>query len=494
MPNDVLELTVAFDTLPPDAPDDAPVGFSLRCLSIQSSPVQGEFRNPLGEKALNDIRWYLEEYWKWPTDIDHDRAHQVETDLERWGRALFDALFQDRLAGRLYQQFVDHDAARRQIIVEAQSPQVQRLPWELLAVDTGPLFARRQKPVSISRRVLLEYEPPIRTFDLPLRVLMVTCRPEEAGFIDPRSIARGMLDALQPLVDEGRVVVEFLRPPTLATLDDTLRRSEVHIVHFDGHGVYHRQSGLGQFAFEHDDGSLDLVDANRLGTLLQECGVPLMVLNACQSAQGDQTNPFSSVATRLVEAGVGGVLSMSHSVLVVTAAKFVQAFYAALVSGETVARATDEARRTLVRDARRLPLERAGQREWLDLHDWFLPVLYQQQTDAAPFAGDLTGLHPPSTACPLRRCTALSGGRGSCWPWSAPSATTASSCSTAGAAWAKPPWPPRPPAGSPALASFATPPLSVSSTARAPSTPWPRWAAPCSYSTTLRVPWAATLC
>ena len=65
------------------------------------------------------------------------------------------------------------------------------------------------------------------------------------------------------------------------------------------------------------------MDANRLGALLNECGVPLMLLNACQSAQGDQSNPFSSIATRLLEAGVGGVLSMSHSVLVVTAARFV---------------------------------------------------------------------------------------------------------------------------------------------------------------------------
>ena len=398
--DDVLELTVAFQTLPPDAPDDTPVSFSLRCPAL-GSPVPGQFHNPLDDQVLGEIRWYLEEYWRWPSDIDRGRAHEVETSLEQWGRALFDALFHDRPAGRLYERFVDHDAAQRRIIVEAKSPQVQRLPWELLAVDTGYLFARRQKPVSIYRRVLLEYEPPLRTFDLPLRVLLVTSRPEEAGFIDPRSVARGMLDALKPLIEEGRVVVDFLRPPTLAALDETLRRDVYHIVHFDGHGVYHRQTGLGQLIFEHDDGAADAVDANRLGTLLQECGVPLMVLNACQSAQGDQSNPFSSVATRLIEAGVGGVLSMSHSVLVVTAARFVQAFYAALVSGETVGRATDEARRALVRDARRLPLERAGRGEYLDLHDWFLPVLYQQQTDAAPFAPSPPPLRPSAPPLPV---------------------------------------------------------------------------------------------
>ena len=73
--------------------------------------------------------------------------------------------------------------------------------------------------------------------------------------------------------------------------------------------------------------------ANQLGALLNECGIPLAVLNACQSAQGDQANPFSSVATRLLEAGVGGVLSMGHSVLVTAAARFMAAFYAGLVRG-----------------------------------------------------------------------------------------------------------------------------------------------------------------
>jgi len=115
-----------------------------------------------------------------------------------------------------------------------------------------------------------------------------------------------------------------------------------HLVHFDGHGIYHKQTGLGQLAFEHEDTSLDLVDADRLGLILQECGVPLMVLNACQSARATSQILFQASAARLLEAGIGGVLSMSHSVLVVTAGRFVEAFYTALMRGGTVGCATDE--------------------------------------------------------------------------------------------------------------------------------------------------------
>ena len=396
------ELTVDFGPVPPDAPDGTPVPFGVRNEQTGESWSKGKFRCPLDDHALGDVRWYLEEYGEWPFGPFRERAHTIEAQLEPWGRALFDALFYAREPARIYEHFLDTPAGVRTLTLVSDAPRVMRLPWELLAESSGPLFTKRPS-ISIRRRVRLEHAPPVRQFALPLRVLLVTARPEGAGFVDPRSIARGVFDALERL--GGAVQVDFLRPPTLAALDGALRRAEgegrpYHIVHFDGHGVYHPHTGLGQLAFEHDDCSLDLVDADRLGALLNECGVPLAILNACQSAQGDQSNPFSSIATRLLEAGVGGVLSMSHSVLVVTAARFVAAFYGALVEGATVGRAADEARRVLVQDARRYtaaPRPDAPE-EAVDLHDWFLPVLYQQPADAAPFAALGAGFAAPAPA------------------------------------------------------------------------------------------------
>ena len=392
MPVPQSELVIEFGSIAPDAPEDAPVPFSVRREGTGESWSGGEFRCPLDEEALRDIRWYLEEYGLWPFGPFRDRAHKIEAKLEPWGRDLFKSVFYAAEARDIYRAFTMRDAGVRTLTLVSDAPRVMRLPWELLAESSGPLFTKRP-PISIRRRVRLEHAPEVRQFALPLRVLFVTARPEEAGFVDPRSVARGVLDALDRL--GGAVEVDFLRPPTLAALDTALRRADegegrpYHIVHFDGHGVYRAHTGLGQLAFEHDDCSLDLVDADRLGTLLNECGVPLVLLNACQSAQGDQSNPFSSIATRLLEAGVGGVLSMSHSVLVVTAARFVGAFYGTLVGGATVGRAADEARRALVQDTRRHAVSRSSDapEEVVDLKDWFLPVLYQQRADAAPFAG-----------------------------------------------------------------------------------------------------------
>jgi tetratricopeptide (TPR) repeat protein len=218
---------------------------------------------------------------------------------------------------------------------------------------------------------------------------MVTCRPEGAGFIDPRSIAAPLLDALDSLPEQFEV--EFLRPPTLKALDERLRdetKPPVHIVHFDGHGVYDKSVGLGFLLFEDESHQQHLVDAEQLGTLLNRSGIPLMVLNACQSAQPDDRNPFASVASRLIEAGVGGVVAMNYSVLVETAKRLTREFYGALARGKSVSAAMDAARRDLFRDTKRLTLRRPHQDAELIIHlqDWFLPALYQQADELIPFS------------------------------------------------------------------------------------------------------------
>ncbi|MRR33025.1 CHAT domain-containing protein, partial [bacterium] len=133
-------------------------------------------------------------------------------------------------------------------------------------------------------------------------------------------------------------MVEFLRPPTLAALNQRLRDTKlqnVHVVHFDGHGVYDQKAGLGVLLFELENCEKDPVNSDKLGTLLNESGIPLMILDACQSGQPDESNPFGSVASRLIDAGVGGVVAMNYSVLVETSKRLVRYFYQGLAEGRT---------------------------------------------------------------------------------------------------------------------------------------------------------------
>lgn len=232
---------------------------------------------------------------------------------------------------------------------------------------------------------------------------MVISRPEEAGFLDPRADALALLEALDGLGNAAEV--EFLYPPTLTALTKRLRDKHapaIHVVHFDGHGVYDARLGLGYLLFENDTHHQDLVDANRLGTLLSDCKVPLMVLSACQSAMQKETNPYGSVAARLIRSGVGSVLAMNYSVLVAATQKLFAAFYAALANAKTIGQAVEESRVALHADEDRHTFTRRNEdgelvEEIVKLRDWFLPALYQQASDPVVFSPQT---QPATTAKP----------------------------------------------------------------------------------------------
>ena len=126
---------------------------------------------------------------------------------------------------------------------------------------------------------------------------------------------------------------------------------------------------------------LALVHATELAAELQDYGVPLIYLDACQTAQS-VADPKASVAAKLLEEGVGSVVAMSHSVLVETARRFVEPFYKSLAEGQRVGDAMLAGQIALYDDPYRFKIMGAGN---LDLQDWFVPVLYQDEADPQLF-------------------------------------------------------------------------------------------------------------
>ncbi|MEO1084521.1 MAG: CHAT domain-containing protein, partial [Acidobacteriota bacterium] len=216
----------------------------------------------------------------------------------------------------------------------------------------------------------------------------VSPRPEDetASYIDHRVSSKPLVEAFLRLGE--RAEVENLEECTLAGMSRALREAyeakrPFHAVHFDGHGVYHRKTGLGALCFEDPADSkklknraVDLVSAEQLAEVLREYRVALMVLEACQSAKSDE-DPMASVAGRLLESGVASVVAMSHLVLVATAARFVETFYDKLSTGSTVGKAVLEAQTRLRED----PTRGRVLGDTFRMQDWFVPVLFQEQQD-----------------------------------------------------------------------------------------------------------------
>jgi len=361
--------------------------------SPSRSPARN-FESPLGSLELDEIRWYLERYPGWPFGPFLERAHRLEASLPEWGRELYHRTL--GLAAEPVVAWRSAEGSARRVVVEVEDEGAEAgaaaalfsLPWELLADEDGYLFEGTLGARVVRRIPRATTHPPLPVVER-LRVLLIIARPEEEGvaFLDPRASARPLIEALSPL--GYRAELEVLPDGTFPALRAALDRAQkadrpFQVVHFDGHGVYDPRQGLGQLCFEHPEDAAankperraELIDADRLGALLRQRRVPLFVLEACQSAKADR-EVTTSVAARLLQAGVGSVLAMTHAVLVETARRFTGRFYSALAAGERIGSAMVAAEHHL-RDQPARGTSDGG--DTLTLQDWFVPVLFQEES------------------------------------------------------------------------------------------------------------------
>jgi tetratricopeptide (TPR) repeat protein len=373
---------------------------------------------PLGPIEAEELGWYLERWPVWPNPLVADRARQVEANLIAWGQTLHAAALPLQPTANVLQAWagVAAGASRRFSVSvddslllgasEAENATAQEaatallaLPWELLHNGDGFLF-QGARPIRVRRRLPNKRDRAVPVVAPPIRVLLITSRPEDnaCAYLDHRASALPLVAATEELGDVLRL--SLLHPATYPALEAELARAQqagepYHVVHFDGHGVYDRRVGLGGLCFEDPSDSHQLtgrrhqtVCTNQLGPLLNNYRIPLVLLEACQSAQADAGS--ESVASELLQRGVASVVAMSHSVLVETARRFVAAFYAELARGQRVGQAMLAGQRALHSDRRRGQRYGIGE---LKLDDWFVPVLYQEKDDPQLF----TATHAPQT-------------------------------------------------------------------------------------------------
>jgi tetratricopeptide (TPR) repeat protein len=404
-----LDLVIALSPPPADAPEEVLAQIALRYDAEGLQQSGALLADPLSDTEREDLRWYLEHYWRWPFDQFKERGKNVEDLLVEVGKRLYQQVFTGDTARDILQawRYAGAPDEPRRISIVSTLPTALALPWELLHDTQGFLVLRTGQPVNIVRRVpRAEGSNRQLPFTPPLRVLLVTSRPDDTGFIDPRSIAHSLYEQVEPQMEAGELFIEFLRPPTLAQLRKRLsQKPPIHVLHFDGHGTFGdapigeasphalRGGATGKLVFENDDGKKHLVPADEVAQVLQDSGVRLAVLNACQSAQSNTDDALSSVSGRLVASGIDAVVAMSASVLVVAAARYVQALYEQIAAGEQVPIAHERARQALHDDPKRHVLQRRRDEpgEPVTLRDWWLPHFYQQraldftrQSDAQP--------------------------------------------------------------------------------------------------------------
>ena len=381
-------------------PESDPPAFTvIRCDPSDTTPAVAKITPPeeFGTKELpgshlrRELRWYLEQFLDYPFPPNTDRADRVTQVLEAWGTHAFSALF---LAGKGRDWY--HDAVRDgmehlQLRIIANEPTVLAWPWEALYDPERGYLAHK---CHIERQLNNVADPPPLPENLPhdrLNILLVTARPFE-GDVEYRSISRALVEQIE--ANRLAACVTVLRPPTFDALREELGRrpGHYHILHFDGHGGYgvnrdqghmgtepenrHTFASQGRLVFETVDGKPDRIPSETLSATLHEFRIPMVVLNACQSATIDENaeSAFASVAASLVRAGIRSVVAMAWSLYVSGAQQFLPAFYRRLLETGNLAEPTRAGRAAMLAHPGRVCA-----RGTYPLKDWLVPVVYQQQ-------------------------------------------------------------------------------------------------------------------
>lgn len=240
-----LDLSITLTAPPQGSSPDAITSIELHCYQLGLQYNRDVLIDPFTPQERENLRWYLEEYPEWPYEQFLERGKKVEVFLVELEKCLYQAVCGSSEAMGVVQPWRLQSlqpGTQRQISIVSESPRALSLPWELLHDEQGFLVLRTRNPVSLvcrlPQRELSVFPAP---FEPPLRVLLVTARPDNTSFTDACSIARELLDEVQEQTDGGTIAMEFLRLPTLrsrsARLSDT-KRPPIHIMHFDGHGIF----------------------------------------------------------------------------------------------------------------------------------------------------------------------------------------------------------------------------------------------------------------
>lgn len=398
-----------------DAPKDGhyPIRLTLKRHGRPDLEAEANIEFALTEQEQEDIRWYLEDYLQRADVVEAVTVEQVEERMKARGEELYTKVLAANGDTQALWFSIRNDLADLRVEITTGVAEAASIPWELMRDPKmdSPVSLRVKAFVRVQSKPNIDFVPIPAADDGRIRLLYVACRPSGSRDVELRAVANRLLQDLGP--DRARFDIKALRPPTFEQLQKELADAKAagrpyHIVHFDGHGIYAdlskskladwlgalssvtlggKQTGKhGYLLFEHaGEDRMRPVDGQTLGQLLHDNGVPVLVLNACQSAMHeadaapktavdvhDEVRAIGSLAQEVVDQGIPAVLGMRYSVYVVTAAQYIGQLYAALARGRSFGQAATEGRKHL-----RLNPERWVGLQPRPLQDWFVPVAYE---------------------------------------------------------------------------------------------------------------------
>lgn len=278
------------------------------------------------------------------------RSSQME-EAKRFGAQLFDALLRDDVRQAYFTAHQAADIRQRGLRLTLQLtnvPELMEIPWEFL--HDSQRFLSHSIYTPVVRSLDLQAVRPPLELAFPLRVLGVVSSPTGLATLDVAAERHKLESALASLTANGIAELIWLGKATMSELDRVVGApDEIHVIHYIGHGAYDRRTHGGLLVMEDDHGNPHEVTGEELASFLRdERSIGLAVLNACEGARTSHVDPFSGVASSLVQCGIPAVIGMQFEVTDQAAVVFAERIYSALVQGFPVDAALAQARRAIM--------------------------------------------------------------------------------------------------------------------------------------------------
>jgi KAP family P-loop domain/CHAT domain len=264
--------------------------------------------------------------------------------VQQIGSELFDVLFGLHRTAVVDIFKRDHNV---RLLLEVNDRRLALMPWESMYIDELRAFPALMRH-SICRYMKPVQERRVGLFDQSLRVLAVLSNPVDTAPLNLEGEERMLRQVLGTIPGNlVRLHVVSAEEATPVNVLRAVRSFRPHIFHFVGHGAYDRHSSEGTLIMGSEERKAVIVPAQDLITMLEDYGVILAVLNACDTGTS-LTNPaVTGLAGTLVHRGVAAVIATMREVVDEAALMFTRDFYSGLVNGDSVEASLAEARKAV---------------------------------------------------------------------------------------------------------------------------------------------------
>ena len=349
--------------------------YRARILNSPDGTASSEFDLPFSDMEFENFVLRFGQTRRTMRDIGV-AGETTNRSLRDFGGRLYSAIFNgpvaDRLHGSLGVVGQQENAGLRIRLRLSDAPELIDVPWEYLFDASAGRFLSLSVDTPVVRYLDLPGQVKPLAVPPPLHILVMISSPAGYAELNVEQEWKKLRDAVADLEGRGLVILERMEKPTLSELQRRLRKEDVHIFHFVGHGGFDEAAQDGVLILETEDGKAKPTSGKYLGTLLHdERSVQLAVLNACEGGRTSRQDPFAGVGQSLVQQGIPAVVAMQFEISDQAAITLAHEFYAALADGYPVDAALAEARKAIFAQD--------------NIVEWGTPVLYMRAQDGRIF-------------------------------------------------------------------------------------------------------------